>query len=162
MSDSTTIDETEEYGRDWDWFAVDREGFVGHFTSGGVRRLPNSVRQDRERVEFLDHYFSEEAPAIGGWFPAPNVEDEVGPFKDEAARRWFFESFAEVACCGAYSYNTELRPGKGEDYYLVAMPQQPLKLEEVPEAVQHLLIQTLAPLSFRERVRIPANETLAW
>ena len=51
------IDQQEEFTRDWDWYAVDQDGHVGHFTTAGFRALPKSVRQDREAAEALSGYF---------------------------------------------------------------------------------------------------------
>jgi hypothetical protein len=56
------IDEQEEFTRDWDWYAVDQDGHIGHFTSAGMRVLPKSVKQDRETTEIVARYFFEQAP----------------------------------------------------------------------------------------------------
>ena len=61
------IDEQEEFTRDWDWYAVDQDGRVGHFTSAGMRVLPKSVKQDRETTELIARYFFEQAPVVGKW-----------------------------------------------------------------------------------------------
>jgi hypothetical protein len=45
MTEITTVDEVT---RDWDWFAVDASGAVGHFTTAGMRKLPSSVKADNE------------------------------------------------------------------------------------------------------------------
>ena len=38
------IDDVEEFTRDWDWYAVDQGGYLGHFTSAGMRALPKSIK----------------------------------------------------------------------------------------------------------------------
>src|SRR3954467_8939522 len=54
----------EETSRDWDWFAVDSNGEVGHLTTAGFRLLPASVKADWELAEELISFF-ESLPNIG-------------------------------------------------------------------------------------------------
>lgn len=66
-----TIDAQEEFTRDWDWYAVDQDGHIGHFTSAGMRVLPKSIKQDRETTEVVARYFFEQAPVVGKWTVRP-------------------------------------------------------------------------------------------
>ena len=61
----TAIDNNQEFARDWDWYAVDPDGNIGHFTTAGLRPLPESVKQDLEGTEALDEHFQERALPIG-------------------------------------------------------------------------------------------------
>ena len=59
------IDKEQEFSRDWDWYALDQDERIGHFTSAGLRALPNSVKKDREATEMIARYFFEQAPVDG-------------------------------------------------------------------------------------------------
>ena len=54
------IDDAEEFTRDWDWYAVDQDGYLGHFTSAGTRTLPKSVKNDWYAAELVARYFFEQ------------------------------------------------------------------------------------------------------
>jgi len=41
-----TIPTAEQEETDFDWFGLDEEGFIGHFTTGGFKCLPQSVAND--------------------------------------------------------------------------------------------------------------------
>jgi hypothetical protein len=41
------IPETEQEATDFDWFAVDESGCIGHFTTAGFKLLPKSVSRKR-------------------------------------------------------------------------------------------------------------------
>ncbi|MBD5101435.1 MAG: hypothetical protein HDT27_01825, partial [Subdoligranulum sp.] len=45
----------------WDilWFAVDKNGYIGAFTSGGSNVVPEFVCCSKEETEILENYFSE-------------------------------------------------------------------------------------------------------
>ena len=60
------INAVEEFMRDWDWYTMDHDGYLGHFTSAGMRALPQSVKNDLDAAELIARYFFEQAPAKGG------------------------------------------------------------------------------------------------
>jgi len=50
------ISEIDQEISDFDWFAIDCNGYVVHFSSGG-NQLPHSVAASKESLDLLQHYF---------------------------------------------------------------------------------------------------------
>jgi hypothetical protein len=50
------IEKWEEETTDFDWFALDDQGKIGHFTTGGFGALPQSVASSKEDLEKLVNY----------------------------------------------------------------------------------------------------------
>jgi hypothetical protein len=125
------IDGQEEFTRDWDWYAVDQDGHVGHFTSAGVRVLPKSVRQDRETTETIARYFFEQAPVVGKWSVGPEAEAECGGWQKQGFER-YIRDFALMSSNGLFSFNSDLSRTEKGRYYLVAIPERPLLLNNLP------------------------------
>ena len=61
-----------------------------------------------------------------------------------------------------FSYNTEMRPGRDAKYYLVARPEHPVRVSDLPPDISAMLSKTHAPLSFATAEYIPEAETLDW
>ena len=156
----TGIDESEEFSRDWDWYAVDPAGNVGHFTTGGLRPLPASVRGDRDAAEKLIHFF-EEAEPFTTWEVRGAAEQDADGW-GEGGRERFLKSFADMSSRGIFSHNTHMIHGPEGAYCLVTWPSQPLALESVPEEIRVLLLRTLSPFRFGQTVHIPESATLTW
>jgi len=142
MLDSTT--------RFDDWFAVDDNGDVGHFVTAGFRRLPTSARIDAEGLEELVGYF-ETFLRNGGFTLRPEFE-ESRPFESPAERARYLKSFAAMAARGLYSYDAELKVPGG--YRGVTIPQQPLKLSDLPANIRDRLARTRASISFSIAARV--------
>ena len=70
------INAVEEFKRDWDWYTMDHDGYLGHFTSAGMRALPRSVKNDLDAAELIVRYFFEQAPARGGWSLRAEAEED--------------------------------------------------------------------------------------
>ena len=156
------IDEQEEFTRDWDWYAVDQDGRIGHFTSAGMRVLPKSVRQDRETTELIARYFFEQVPVVGKWAVRPEAEGDCGGWKRHGFER-FIRDFALMASKGLFSFDTDplFRTEKGR-YYLVAVPQRVLLLNELPQDIGRLLSRIRVPLRFTECPYIQESTTAGW
>jgi hypothetical protein len=60
------------------------------------------------------------------------------------------------------SYNTEMRHGHDAKYYLVARPEQPLRMGDLPPDIGAMLSKTHAPLCFATAEYITEAETLDW
>lgn len=160
------IPSDEETSRDWDWFAVDSNGEVGHFTTAGFRLLPASVKADWELAEELISFF-ESLPNIGEhqvrseFWAFEKAGSEPGLLaKGDAARESYFRSFVGMARRGLYSYDTELKT-QG-DYFGVATPISPLKVTDLALAVQAKVQKAASTVRFRETFRIPESLTLKW
>ena len=55
----------KQAGTDFDWFGIDEEGFIGHFTTAGFKRLPSSVAHCAEDLKRISDYFEHIAPVRG-------------------------------------------------------------------------------------------------
>lgn len=143
------IDVEQEFTRDWDWYAVDQDGHLGHFTSAGLRTLPKSVKNDREAAELIARYFFEQAPATGGWSLRAK------------RRKQGSEDFALMATKGLFSFDTELVHGSQGRYYLVAIPETPLHINDVPENISGVS-RTAASLRLPDCPYIAGHITEAW
>ncbi len=156
----TTITLNEQLDRDWDWYASDREGMIGHFTTAGMRRLPKTIEQDRDTALRLIHYFDIEAPKSFSYVVRAGVEVDAGGWRDESVRRRYLASFVDMASAGLFSYNTFLSgPGK---YYLVAFPEKPIHIDQLPLEIRDLAIRTQSPYPFAKTTYISEEETREW
>jgi hypothetical protein len=156
------IGNDEEFSKDWDWFAADLEDHIGHFTSAGMRRLPRSVKDNASAAELVANFFGTVAPKSSTYFIRDDVEADAGGWKTEGARDWYLKSFAEMASKGMFSYNTQLGYSPDTKYYLVATPDRPLLLVELPPEIRKIVARTRAPISFQRTNDLPEDETLDW
>jgi hypothetical protein len=130
------------YG-DLDWFAVDRDGHVGHFSSFGSGCIPRTIAQDVEGYAAVLEYF-ERAMALTVPVPAETEEatGNIAPWLEMAAK-------------GLYSYDTA-RPGaKEHPYHLVARPTEALRVSDLPLAISVVLRRTTLATRFALAAVIP-------
>jgi hypothetical protein len=156
----TAISVDEQHDRDWDWYAVDHAGMIGHFTTAGIRALPKTVQCDRDATLSLIHYFDVEAPKSSPYVVRAGVETDAGGWKTNSDREQHLSSFVGMAAAGLFSYDTfTYGPDK---YYLVALPSKPLHIDELPQEVSRLLARTRSTLQFQETIYIAEVDTLDW
>jgi hypothetical protein len=155
------IDTEEEFTRDWDWYAVDQNGCIGHFTSAGFRALPKSVKQDRERTKKIGYYFFEEAPVISEWSVRAHAEVDCGGWAKPGKDR-YVRDFVQMASKGLFSFDTELTRSANGRYFLVAIPEQPLRVDDLPAEIKVAVMEVRAPLRFIDTPYIGGSETTAW
>ncbi len=154
------IDDDAEAAFDWDWYAVDEEGCIGHFTSAGMRELPRSVKRDREVVDLIRSYFFEQAPVIGSWSVRAKAEWDCGGWEYQG-REVYLTQFAKMASKGLFSFDTETHTNAGR-YFLVAIPIRILRVTDLPADVRQLVLQTRAPLRFLDCPYIDSLKTVWW
>lgn len=155
------IRDEEEFTRDWDWYAVDQDGHIGHFTSAGTRTLPKSVKNDREATETIARYFFEQAPIIGGWSVRAEAEMDCGGWVKQGFER-YVRDFALMATKGLFSFNTDLIHGDEGRYYLVAIPERPLHINDLPPNIRALVSCTAALLRLSSCPHIAGRTTDQW
>ena len=101
------IDIDEEFSQDWDWYACDELGNIGHFTTAGFRPLPESVKSDREAlitlIEYFDGRHEMSAFSISQW-----VEKDIEQSKGTPPRETYLRSFAAADKRGLFSYDNDL------------------------------------------------------
>lgn len=154
------IEYSEEFTRDWDWYAVDQDGHVGHFTSAGMRTLPKSVKNDRDATELVAKYFFEQAPVSGKWSLRAGVEKDCGGWEKQGLER-YVRDFALMATKGLFSFDTDVIQGEGR-YYLVAIPARPLSVDDLPVNIKEILSHTIAPLRLKDCAYINGPTTESW
>ncbi len=151
------ISDVDEFTRDWDWFAVDPSGAIGHFTSAGMRKLPRTVKADNASALRLIEYF-DSAPKKSGYVVSVEGKRESKTVKD---REWYLRSFVAMVAVGLFSYNTYVdRPSS--EYFLVARPKLPLHIDAIPSEISMLLRPTRSPRLFAESLSFTEEETLDW
>ena len=150
---------SEEFTRDWDWYAVDQDGYVGHFTSAAMRTLPKSVKKDREAIELVAKYFFEQAPVRGDWSLLAEAEKDCGGWEKQGLDR-YVRDFALMASKGLFSFDTELH-GEGR-YYLVAIPARPLRVGDLPGNIKEILSHTIASVRLKNCAYIHGATTESW
>ena len=154
------ISDEEEFSGDWDWYAVDEYGAIGHFTTAGFRRLPPTIKEDFDGAEKCTRYFFDEARVRTAY----SVNDEVnadGAFQDDKERRRYLQSFVQTAERGLFSFDTKPLVGADGEYCLVASPRNPLRFEELPAEIAELVSRVRAAYLFSTELRAVSEiETL--
>jgi hypothetical protein len=145
------IKEEEVFGIDWDWYAVDTEGNIGHFATAGIRPLPASVRCSKEGLDLVHDFFLKRAEVRGRAFLTEGLEKAFGAFN----RPVDWACFLDMAARGLYSFDTELIHTSDASYYVVAKPEHGVVLAELPNDVRGVLERTTIPVSFPVSARIP-------
>jgi hypothetical protein len=157
----TIIAPDDEFTRDWDWFAVDPAGCIGHFTTAGMRPLPASVKLDKEAAsQLIDYFFTSACKSIP-YSVRPDAERDCGGWRDDAARSWYLKDFTLMASTGLFSYNANVS-GSKDHYFLVAIPSEPLRVEQLPEPVRDLVSRTKSPIIFADAPYIQEVHTHTW
>jgi hypothetical protein len=158
----TKIESAEDLVVDWAWFACDEAGNIAHFTTAGLRDLPHSVKQDREALEYLEHYLLEDREEWSECSIRAGVETDARGWRDAVARDLYLRSFIRAGRRGMFSYDTEIDYGPNARYYLVAKPDKLLQMTDLPPEITVILSKTRAPLTFSTRDYITETETLDW
>lgn len=153
----------KQAGTDFDWFGVDEEGLIGHFTTAGFKHLPPSVASSAEDLKLVTDYFESIAPVKG-----PHGVDNSSvaaalqrDWRGEENEGRYLRDFVSMADKGLFSFDIEsyLRPGVA--YFRVAWPAVPLTLNDLPNDVRKIVSKTvLKNVRFRDHSRIPYDATL--
>jgi hypothetical protein len=127
------------YGMDYEWCAMDEAGNIAIFTAAGIGPIPLPVLQARALTDLLTN----EVPAMpvrGGarlQVSLPRPDD-----------------FMNFAVRGFYAYDWQdvhRTSGMTKRYELVAYPDAPIHLKEIPERLQAMLMTTkIAGVRFAE------------
>jgi hypothetical protein len=157
----TVIDAIEESDRDWDWYAFDPHGMIGHFTTAGMRPLPRTVKQDREAALQLIEYFSAKAPKTSPYLVRTEAEADSGGWANESARSRYLKDFTQMAAVGLFSYDTPTS-GSSTKYFLVAFPERPLHIADLPSDIRSLVMKVKSPYPFPKSPYISELETQDW
>ena len=127
------ISEIDQEVSDFDWFAVDCNGYLVHFASIG-NRLPQSVSASKENLELLESYF----------MSLPILFNEVDIFPHLAtAAVPYSHLYLEYVCRGLFSYDAVIPAGPmGTTHKLVACPPRALTLADLPNEIAEIVSKT--------------------
>ena len=131
-------EDEQEYG-DLDWYAVDEQGNVGEFLTGGHRLLPPSFASNKEISETLSDYFGNLPFEEGDFTFCPNLEKNMRELKAGEINERFMPSSQKMAARGLYSYDSDSYVYKERPYFRVALPKKALKLAELPPEIRVIL-----------------------
>ena len=138
------ISDLEEETTDLDWFAIDQQGFIGHFTTGGAGALPRSVASSKEDLESVCKYFR--SLPLNATVPlASQKAMAVLATKNDQAREKYLRDFLQMASRGLYSFDYQPTGKRPSPYFLVARPEQPLHFNDIPPEIQGLLKKIVLP-----------------
>lgn len=162
-SSFAAISELEEEASDYDWFAVDREGRVGHFTTGGFGVLPRSVAASSDDHKAITEFFRS-LPVSSEASLAPKAQEAAknpklrrtwtGPMSASTAATHCFEDFVQMASREVFSFDhsygldcsmRRMRPCPV--YYLIARPSNPLHVATLPLDIRTVLNRTVLSLA---------------
>lgn len=157
------VDPVDQQTTDFDWFGVDEEGFLGHFTTAGFKSIPPSVSASAEDLKLVTDYFTKQASVRGSHKVdehslASSLNRE---WKGERHETRYLCDFVSMANKGLFSYDIEpyLRPGIC--YFRVACPDVPLEMHELPDHIQTIVSRTtLKGLRLRNEARVSYEATL--
>jgi hypothetical protein len=155
------IPKDEQEVRDFDWFGVDADGHIGHFTTAGFKYLPGSVSSSEEDLQEVTGYFDNEAPIRGAHRVDSESIAQFKGWKGEEHEARYLASFALMADKGLYSYDIDTYVRAGIAYSRVAVPLSPLTLNELPDEVRRIVQRTiLQGVCFGRSSRIDYESTL--
>jgi hypothetical protein len=136
----------EEPQLDLDWFALDSQGSVGHFTTGGCGALPRSAAASREDLDLVRTYVLA-CPETTSAIINPNRSASIRLFasvKPEAAAS--LRPWTATAARGLYAYDfIDDRRHRPRPYLLVARPELPLHADELPAEIRGIVGRTVLP-----------------
>lgn len=153
----------EQAGTDFDWFGVDEEGLIGHFTTAGFKRLPPSVACSAKDLKLVTNYFENLSPSEGGH----NVDSSSiasalqRDWKGEKDEERYLRSFVAMADKGLFSFDigSHLKPDIA--YFRVALPQVPITVSELPENIRPIVSRTfLKGVRLRDQSHVSYEATL--
>jgi hypothetical protein len=161
MSKDRMISEDEQKERDYDWFGVDEEGYIGHFTSAGYK-LPKSVCASAEDLQAITDYFENIEFSGLKFHVITDLEKKVHLFENDFMRNQYLSSFCEMADRGLYSHDIDLYSKQNLAYFCVAMPERPLRIEFLPPNIRAIVSRIiLKGIRFTENSRINYEFTLS-
>jgi hypothetical protein len=152
------ISQQEQEETDFDWFCLDLDGAVGHFTTAGFKKLPKSAAESKENLNLLAEYFLKAAPSHSGHTVDPELSAAIAEPQKRGER--YLRSFLSMADKGLYSYDIASYLTSDSSYFRVASPSKPLQSFELPPEIREILGRTVLAIRFRENSRIAYLSTL--
>ena len=146
------ISDLEQETLDLDWFGVDPSGAIAHFATGGKGFLPDSVIASKEELMVLSDYFKHELCASCEAQISDNVDSQVRlPDKSRESKEFYLRDYRNMAQKGLYSFDfIDRQPVRPTGYFLVARPELPIRIANLPAGIQIILKKTRILVAIRD------------
>ena len=105
------------------WFAVDKNGYIMEFTSGGMGNVPEFVCADRETNDLLVDFFMKNL--FDSTFEHLEVEYADNDLMNEAI---------SLSRKGIFCFDAV-----GDSYNLICAPEKPLNVDNLPDDIRKKL-----------------------
>lgn len=137
-----TISDVRLETEDIDWFAIDLQGHIAHFASGGFGFVPPSIADHGEDINLVMSYFRDSASSQSSVAISSHLSDYIG-LNSHADRLNYLRSFTQMAEKGVYSFDCIMASIKPADYFLVVAPDLPLLADSLPDNIKHIISRTV-------------------
>jgi hypothetical protein len=133
---------------DIDWFAIDRNGEVAHFTTGVFGILPMFDDVLESQLDQIADFFFEKEKNGEAIISPGALEDVTLPHHDHNAQSMYLKDYQEMAEKGLYSYAWR---DSCNLYKLICYPTSPLNLRHIPSSILKTLgMFTFSDFQFRQ------------
>lgn len=153
------ITDLEEETEDLDWFAIDRNGDIAHFASGGRGFLPPAVMSSEDDLRSLTSFFRFQLAENSDAVESPNLLSYVR-LDSHAQRETYLADNITMARKGLYSFDCIIGPSRPAGYFIVARPTVPLNLRVLPPGMRSLLLKTIFNGTFRDTEIVNAGDLM--
>ncbi len=133
--------ENEQYSLDLEWFALDSEGNIGSFLSGGLL-LPESVASDKESLLMVLSYMSRLPCERSEVILNPDLNRYTG-YMSMDKKNTYDRVFGSTVRKGIFAFNRDEMTVALRGYFCVAKPTKVLSVSDVPDAVRLVLERTV-------------------
>ena len=143
------ISEIDQEVNDYDWFAIDSQGNIGHFASnGGI--LPESIATSAEDLQLLVEYFKLSKVKTG--FRLAPTFSYPPDIKSTEQKENFVSGFTSYSDCGLYSFDryepNYRRDLSRQNYIPISQPNKPISVNQLPETIQIVLSKVICNCNF--------------
>ena len=105
------------------WFAIDKNGYILEFTSGGIGKVPEFVCADRKVNELLEDFFM-------NVLPESTSEQLIITYEDND----LVNDAIMLSQKGIYCFDAN-----GDSYYKICSPKASLRIDNLPEDIRNIL-----------------------
>lgn len=134
----TAFTKDEQWDYNYDLFAVDMNGKIGHFSHVGFRLLPPSIAKSKEKWEHLFNYFSNLQIRESTYQICPDLRRHLNNnFLGNLDQ--YLKPSIEMSLRGLYSYDSYDDSRKNRPYFRVTIPKNELNMDHLPGDIKDIL-----------------------
>lgn len=147
------ITEIDLQTEDIEWYAIDSEGRIAEFFSGGSGAVPEFICQSRENLDTIGEFFTK--------IESTKSERVLCNKNLDYPRKDFLEECKLAAKKGIYCLDIGDSVDTANEYRFVCKPISPLFITELPQHIQNILRGCKIPDSnFQEDKTVVIGEGL--